>query len=512
MSVATAPNIVPKHSAPPAGWVLARLRIEVPLGAAGLVILLSYVVVAAAHCNDRYQVSMVSGTCIALAQRLNDGVFYPALFDGERYGGTRYMPLSFVLHAGLARVTGEYLISGKLLTYVLSLILFAEVFVILRSWNCGRGVVLALTALVLLTPAGFLACTTIRGDLLPVVLQLAALMVACHDSGARRGALAAALCVLAVLAKATAVWAALAIACCHLAAGRWRAGLAFLATWIGAVACAVFLCNVASSGRMLACFAALAVPGGDAHSLLRAPLIFLAQLANGGLAVGLLIPAAAVGCVLAVRQRCVTAYHTALLFSVPLLAAICTDPGVDYNHLLDLVVLCVLVTGHLWSVLAVNVATSSGPRLGLAAALGWVLFAGWLTAMEPRLREIGYRPGGQPTHYPAVPLADHIAPGDTILTENAWIDVARGRTPVVLDSFGFARMTRASPSLADPLLRTIRQGGFDKIILRHRLDDATSERHKWASQFFGHAVVHAVEARYRLQAEAEGFFIYVRKK
>jgi len=73
-------------------------------------------------------------------------------------------------------------------------------------------------------------------------------------------------------------------------------------------------------------------------------------------------------------------------------------------------------------------------------------------------------------------------------------------------------MTRANPPLADPVLRTIHDGGFDKIVLRHRLDDRTGEREKWEAQFFGPAVTRAVEARYRLQTEAEGFFIYTPKK
>jgi hypothetical protein len=360
--------------------------LEGALGVAGVVVLFSYFLVAAAHWNDRYQINFVSGVCVTLAQRLNDGVFYPDLFDGAHYGGTRYMPLSFVLHAGLARVTGEYLVSGKLIAYDLALILFVQMLVLLRWMGCGRGAALALTSVVLLTPAGFLACTTIRGDLLPVVLQLGALMVVRKSLTPRSAALAGALCALALLSKITAVWAGLAIACSCLPAGRRRAGAVFATTWLGSAAAAVLLCNLASSGRMFANFAALAAPGSDAHGLLRAPLIFLAQVANGGLALGLLVPAALIGCVLAVRQRRLTLYHTALFFCVPVLVAMCTDPGVDYNHLLDLVVLCVLVAGHLWNALPAGDGSLSGPRVGLAVVLGWVVFAGWLNGMVPRLR------------------------------------------------------------------------------------------------------------------------------
>src|SRR5579884_1896460 len=147
------------------------------LFAVALLVLASYALVAMTHGKDRFQVNFISGIYTTLAARLNDGVFYPPLDDGTHYGGTRYMPLPFVLQAGLERITGDYLVAGKLLAYGLTVVLGFELFVILRRIGCGRGVALALISLVLTSNAGFLATTTIRGDLLPVVLQLAALLV-----------------------------------------------------------------------------------------------------------------------------------------------------------------------------------------------------------------------------------------------------------------------------------------------------------------------------------------------
>ncbi len=138
------------------------------LGAATLV-LTSYALVAFVHRSDRFQVNFISGIYTTLAARLNDGMLYPDLYDGEHFGGTRYMPLPFVLQAGLARLTTDYLIAGKLLAYSLTGILCIELFLILRRIGCGRCAALALIGLVLTSAAGFLAGTTIRGDLLPVV-------------------------------------------------------------------------------------------------------------------------------------------------------------------------------------------------------------------------------------------------------------------------------------------------------------------------------------------------------
>src|SRR5947209_7532536 len=83
--------------------------LEVVLAATGLSVVLSYAVLALVHRNDRFQINFVSGVYATLAADLNAGTFYRELYDGEHFGGTRYMPLSFVPHAGVARLTGEYL-------------------------------------------------------------------------------------------------------------------------------------------------------------------------------------------------------------------------------------------------------------------------------------------------------------------------------------------------------------------------------------------------------------------
>ncbi len=70
---------------------------------------------------------------MALAGYASEGTLYPPLYDGERFGGTRFMPLQFVFHAGLSHATGEYLVSGKLLVLVVSVALLVTIFAALRS-------------------------------------------------------------------------------------------------------------------------------------------------------------------------------------------------------------------------------------------------------------------------------------------------------------------------------------------------------------------------------------------
>src|SRR5213592_5141199 len=64
-----------------------------------------------------------SGVWTALAQDLARGIFYRPTADAYGFGGTRYMPLFFVLHGTLIRLSLDPIFAGLLLT-VASIVLF----------------------------------------------------------------------------------------------------------------------------------------------------------------------------------------------------------------------------------------------------------------------------------------------------------------------------------------------------------------------------------------------------
>jgi hypothetical protein len=499
--------------APAAPPVAAGRLWKLPEFAAGLAafaVLASLGVVVAGHLADRYRLNFVSGVYAGLAERLNDGAFYPALYDGEHYGGTRYMPLSFAPHAGLARLTGEYILSGKLLTLALSVILCVQLYRILRGFGCARGVALALAGAALLTNPGFLACTTIRGDLLPVVLQLAALQVARGGKSAPRAAVAGILCTLALLTKLTAAWAPLSVAGAYLIKDR-RAAAVFLATWLGTLSAALAGLHYGTSGRMLDNFRAVSAAGVQGLTAFKAPVAMFARLGRGGAAEALLVPLALVGCVVAARRKQFTVYHAALLLALPITLAIFTDVGADYNHLLDVLVLAVPAAGSLWAALPAADRASAVLRAGLAAATCWVLFMGWTAVLGEPLREVvSVWRGQSASHYPAKPLAGLVGDRDALLSEDPWVAISRGQAPRVLDPCALAALTRTRPDLTDDLVRRIEAGAFDRVVLRQHDDEAEGgDDGEWQDRIFGRPILHAIRSRYRLQARAQGYCVYV---
>src|SRR5512146_2166594 len=120
------------------------------------------------HCwsNDAY-IDHAAGVWIALANDLCHGVFYRPLYGPLGYGGTRYFPLAFVLHAGLMTLGGGPIFTGRLLASASTLALLAGVYGLLRRLGVDKLLAGCSALFVLCSESTQLALLTIRGDVLP---------------------------------------------------------------------------------------------------------------------------------------------------------------------------------------------------------------------------------------------------------------------------------------------------------------------------------------------------------
>jgi hypothetical protein len=98
---------------------------------------------------------------MALAAQAARGKIYPEFYDGVRYGGTRYVPLFFLLHGSLARVTDEFVVSGRLIALAGGLGLLTALLLIMRRIGCPTLVSIGLAAFVPMSAVGLAATTTI---------------------------------------------------------------------------------------------------------------------------------------------------------------------------------------------------------------------------------------------------------------------------------------------------------------------------------------------------------------
>jgi hypothetical protein len=125
----------------------------------------------------------------------------------------------------------------------------------------------------------------------------------------------------------------------------------------------------------------------------------------------------------------------------------------------------------------------------------------------PDLREAvtTLRTGETLPKYNPRPLANVVAPGDTLLAEDPGIPVLLGQTPIILDAFMLRRLDEVQPQAVDVLVARIEHGEFDRVALIMPLDD---EDFWWQYYHFGLRVVRALRHSYVLVGQVDGYYVY----
>jgi len=496
------------------------LRVSALVSTLSIVVALTALVVwstiAVAHARDTYLLNHVSGHRMALARFFNAGVFYPPLYDGLHYGGTRIMPLSILLHALAAKLTGEYLVSGRLLTYLTLVAIVAVVCGALRRFRCPLSLAAILAAAVLvIDPAYWIGFSGLLADALAVLLQVLAVSTIIDYRGRSGTFIGAAASALAFTTKFSALWAPFAIAIWFATRERTRLW-PFISAYVGLVVCMMAIVGVVSNGRFFDNLFALSSAGIDGiGALLHSPTLLVRTLFGNTPALWALVPVATLAVAVSLTRRKLSIYDICLICHIPLLFLIFADIGAGENHLLDLEVLSILVigyassSGHSPDLDEVFAATASSRSHGLNVLQGVVaLFALWITATQlvvyvPEVYSAVdiLRSGNAGGHRPL----DHwISPTDAILSEDPYVPVARGELPIVTDAFMLLRIGKRYPEVVQALIRRIEGREFDFVVLGAPLEQTSW----WERYHFGRSVIDAIDRSYELSATAEGYYLY----
>ena len=477
------------------------------LVAVSVVIFAAWVLLAAVHVDDRYDIDHVSGARIALAQDFAHGTLYPELYDGSFYGGTRFMPLPIVLHGALARLTGEYLVSGKVLAYCVMLALLGVMLILLRDLRCPLPIAVGLIAGVVATGTGLAAGMGLRADTLPLLLQLLAVAAVARTRRPMIVVAAAALSALAFASKLSAVWAPLAIASWLAVVDRRRL-IWFVAAYGGLVAALLTLFGTVTDGRIFENVFGLSMAGMDnAASLLRGPNVLLHLLVEQVTGTWVLLPAVAIAVWLAVRQRHASIYLVSFAWCLVILVVVLSDIGTGSNQLVDLVVLTALVVGELAGRYAIGTGSPAAVAISavLALVLLWTNLTGLVVAIAPSTSEAVRELRGEQL-YNRRPLSGHATTATSVLSEDPYVPVSLGQRPVVLDPFMLLRLGRSDPAAVGRLVERIRAREFALVILVVPLQPTDQEW--WRDMHFGTPVVQALAASYTFGGRVQGYYVY----
>jgi hypothetical protein len=481
--------------------------VEASLGSLGIVVGVSWAFVALVRLPDARGLNHVSGAWMALAAHAAQGTIY----DGVRYGGTRYMPLFFLLHGSLARVTGEFVVSGRVVALAGGLGLLTALVLIMRHIGCRLPIAIGLAAFVPLSAVGLAATTTIRGDVLAVALQVGAIGIAARRDDTKGVAGAGVLCVLALFTKTSALWGALAIAAWLLLQKDRRRSKVFLGTYVAGVLLAVAVLQVMSDGRFLNNLVELTFAGeGGPSQIGRAAGETLGFLRAFAPVTWALIGLGFASVLLAFQDGRLGLHHLAFLFAglitLPVMAG-----ATGQNHLLDIVALTPLLVADLWVRAAPRVGPGPSTRLIVGVMALWIGTSTYLLDLRPEVARAARVAVGAEEPLTVGALREQLRPAERILSEHPGIPVMMGQLPVVGDPWVLLRLGDRHPRWRQDLVNRIQEQEFDAVLLLYDIENPDEEtRGFYEGAHLGPQLIDAIRGSYCLTGTVDGLDLYRR--
>ena len=456
-----------------------------------------------AHLNDTYHIDHVAGAWLGLAKYVGSGVVYPPLYDGTHFGGTRYMPLQFLLYGLVGRLSGDYLAAAKALSAFTVALLMLVLYRLIRQRGCSRGMTVGLLATVAVSFPGLFAATSTYGDALAVLLQLVAVAFVARSTEPVALTAAAGFCAFALLTKFSAVWAPAAIVV-WLLLRQPRRALTFAAEYLVLAAVSVWLLELVSDGRLSVNLRELAFSGlsSGATPFIEVPHKLYDIVRHRAVVQLFVVPIALASIVRETVERRPSIYTLSWAFALSLLLFVLADEGTDFNHLLDIIALTAVCAGEFVT------RTQSG-RHGtpIVAAAALVIVAGVIASYRANVLEdtrvaaasvIGHR---RDERYNRELMSRFIAPDENLLSEDASLPLLLDRPPIVLDAFMLKRLGDNHAAWRADLVDRLNQHRFEKIVLIFKLDLADPW---WLQSHFGAQVAGAIDCNYHLVREVLG--------
>lgn len=461
------------------------MKARLPLICGGLAAITLLIVIPARIYAGGY-LSHVSGAWATLADDVAHGVLYRPLISDLGYGGTRYMPLHFVLQGLLIAMGFPARVAGHAISVFSAILLVWAGARGLQRLGASRPLAWAGGILALASRAAVMGAAGIRGDLLPVALGIAGLALLPRSE--RERILPSVLFLgLAVLAKPTEVWAACGALIALSAAGQIRRAIVLTASAAGITLLGVAGALAWSHGQMLASFRAVGSGGGFSFRGLRENVVYVRP--------GDLIWVAAGLGLWAVRGRDALKdpYFAALLVCLPITVLLFAGQGIHTNHLVDVTTLGTLAT--------FSAIVHAGGQPSRAAQV--LVVAATLLG----LAEVTFLDGMLVKHGELDRAAAAIIPGrDPILSEDPWIPVLAGERPFLMDPFSLAQTRRTSPELEKDFFDRLDHCRFRAVVLLGRLEGNEA----WYTQsHFGPGFAEHLSAAYSFAGIVGAHAIYL---
>jgi len=442
-------------------------RVSIFYGLAVTALLASVVVSGTLAVTRLDYVNHVSGAWMALAMDLLDGEFYRPLFDSSGMGGTRFMPLHFVLQAILMKAGLGILASGYMITFVFSIALVAGVYSFLRIHGIDAVSASFAAAACLALETMQFGMVTIRGDMLAAALNIWGVnLFAFYFYRMRKNLLLYAACglfVLAFAAKITTVFGASSCLLLAMLSGKKDKGLRFAAFTIIPAIVMMLIIHYASEGRALENFIVCSFGGTSMADVLNAPVQMISSSYKFDKP-GLFLWLISVGVLFSLPRRSVRELPVIFYFlSLIFLLFIYSANGTTWNHQLDFSIAALVLT--------VSMASKAGVSKNFISVILAVLCVAGAAGMSQRHK---VRDDEAETIYKEI--VERVKRQEAlVLAEDPMVPVLAGRRPYMLDPFMFRIIAEQYPQARDLLFAKIERKEFSMVVLNLEPDTRFGE-------------------------------------
>lgn len=420
-----------------------------------LAILIASAGVMVAGCLTRQVVSwrnygdleVEGGIWAALAIDASNGIIYRDIVSPLGYGGTRYGPLHFIIHAGLLKAGMNPITSGFAIGIVCTVIVLAGLYTLMRKLQTPRCLAIPLTLF-------FLAPFCVRSGILSVKADLLAAgldvwgMVAVLPLGQAQSEKKTWRCILiggacfalATASKITSLFGIATMVTWLVLRRDSKNALRLLGVFLVCAALIVVAVQIASEGRAIRVFLASAGAGGGIRRLLQAPEHFYPAVSSRDRAVGAFWILAIIA--LLTHRRWRSFPMILMLYSTLGTLAIFGSPGTDMNHLMDL---------QIASLVALAVLSVSGwLKSGILVAASLITLH---AAHSSFTNDIRLMRGDRMRQRLLACLADaRKSPVDgPIFAQNPTIPILAGERPYILDCMMFEVIAMKHPDVENKL-------------------------------------------------------------
>jgi hypothetical protein len=403
-----------------------------------------------------------SGVWTSLANDFSNGTFYRPLKGDMGYGGTRYMPLFFVLHGFLIPLFKDAFLAGVVLTLASAFFMCLGILFALREWGLKWSQAIPFAGAVQCTITFMMQVLTIRGDFLSAGLIIWA-FVFFHKYFKTKVTLnfflSAILLACAVLTKITSLYAVAIGGVTLVLANRSREGVLWALLSTAMAALFLFSANAVSNGKMLASFTASATGGMDGMGILLSPYHFLIEVFRDPL-FAMFLGFAAIIFFVRLRENWRQLHFIYFVVVIGATLVIFSSPGTSDNHMIDLQVAVFFLLG-------VEFSKNYGLIKQVAKIMVVVCVYIGLSGLPfvPTIQKF-FVSNGKPTReiveYFYERYGEKAFPVHSIYTE---FSIVPGKVPYIGDLFNLNILIKNNPEVKKDLHQKIESHFFGSVVL-----------------------------------------------